>query len=55
MLTANVALRAACIHTFNGSRDPVPGMRRTRTDSGRARIGITDTFGGENGALVARH
>lgn len=55
MLTANVALRAEYIHTFNGSRDLIPGVLRTRTDSGRARIGITYKFGGEDGAVVARY
>lgn len=55
MLTANVALRAEYIHTFNGSRDLIPGVLRTRTDSSRARIGITYKFGGEDGAVVARY
>lgn len=55
MLTTNVALRAEYIHQFNNSRDLIPGLLRTRTDSGRARIGITYKFGGEDGAIVARY
>lgn len=55
MLTANVALRAEYIHQFNSSRDLVPGILRTRTDNGRARVGITYKFGGEDAAVVARY
>jgi outer membrane immunogenic protein len=55
MLTQNVALRAEYIHQFNGSRDLIPGLLRTRTDNGRARVGITYKFGGEDAAVVARY
>lgn len=55
MITANLAVRAEYIHQFNSSRDLVPGLLTYRTDTGRARVGLTWKFGGEDLPVVARY
>lgn len=55
MITANVALRAEYVHQFNASRPLIPGVLNYRTDSGRARVGVTWKFGGEDAAVIARY
>ncbi|MDP3547425.1 MAG: hypothetical protein Q8S29_14750, partial [Phreatobacter sp.] len=55
MITANVALRAEYVHQFNASRPLIPGVLNYRTESGRARVGVTWKFGGEDAAVIARY
>mgnify|MGYP001354324581 CR=1 FL=1 len=55
MLTTNVALRAEYIHQFNASKALIPGALNYRVDSGRARLGLTWKFGGEEAVVSARY
>ncbi len=54
MLTTNLALRAEYIHQFGMSRELIAPLT-ARIDSGRARVGLTWKFGGEDAAVVARY
>lgn len=55
MITPNVALRAEYVHQFNASRPLIPGLLNYRTESSRARVGVTWKFGGDDAAVVARY
>lgn len=55
MITPNVTLRAEYVHQFNASRPLIPGLLNYRTESGRARVGVTWKFGGNDAAVVARY